>query len=228
LSSARAGLPAAPPQADGEGPLNVLTHLARRTAGFRAVDLWPLVQSPPKLEIDPWKPVDAEPEKSANKILAQQIAHDIKAQVQFGRTKAGLAANQELLTHYWHIGRLISSIQRTENYGTQMVEKLASDIQRELPGLGGFSPLNVWRMRAFYLAHRERRGESVTAGDRFRGAPGRTGAGLRLRFPGKNVHTRVDIIVHREWSIASRGVDARVYRSRGTDPDSLEFMKLNG
>jgi len=79
---ARLGL--SPPQADGEGPLNVISHLARRPAGFGAVDLWPLVQNPPKPEIDPWKPVDAEPEKSANKILAQQIATDIKAQVQRG------------------------------------------------------------------------------------------------------------------------------------------------
>jgi len=79
---ARLGL--SPPQADGEGPLNIITHLARRPAGFGAVDLWPLVQNPPKLEIDPWKPVDAEPEKSANKVLAQQIANDIKTQVQRG------------------------------------------------------------------------------------------------------------------------------------------------
>lgn len=80
--SARIGL--SPPREDGEGPLNVITHLARRPQGFGAVDLWPLVQNPERVEIEPWEPVDAEPEKSANKILAQQIAEDIKAQVQRG------------------------------------------------------------------------------------------------------------------------------------------------
>jgi len=32
------------------------------------------------------------------------------------------------------------------------VERLAKDLQKEFPGITGFSPLNVWRMRAFYLA----------------------------------------------------------------------------
>jgi predicted nuclease of restriction endonuclease-like (RecB) superfamily len=32
------------------------------------------------------------------------------------------------------------------------VEKLASDVQREFPGIEGFSPRNIWRMRAFHLA----------------------------------------------------------------------------
>ena len=34
-----------------------------------------------------------------------------------------------------------------------MVAQLAAGLQREFPGVGGFSPLNVWRMRAFYAAY---------------------------------------------------------------------------
>jgi hypothetical protein len=30
---------------------------------------------------------------------------------------------------------------------------LAADLQAEFPGMAGFSPLNVWRMRAFYEAY---------------------------------------------------------------------------
>ena len=78
---------------------------------------------------------------------------DIKSRVQAARIKAGLAANRELLVLYWDIGRLISEAQRTKGYGKQVVERLAKDLQREFPGLGGFSPLNVWRMRAFYTAY---------------------------------------------------------------------------
>jgi len=33
-----------------------------------------------------------------------------------------------------------------------VVDRLAADIQREFPGISGFSPANVWRMRAVYLA----------------------------------------------------------------------------
>jgi hypothetical protein len=34
-----------------------------------------------------------------------------------------------------------------------VVERLAADIQLAFPGMSGFSPLNVWRMRAFFLAY---------------------------------------------------------------------------
>lgn len=78
---------------------------------------------------------------------------EIKARVQAARVKAALAANRELIALYWDIGRLIAESQRTQGYGKQVVQRLAADLQREFPGMAGFSPLNVWRMRAFYLAH---------------------------------------------------------------------------
>lgn len=81
---------------------------------------------------------------------------EIKARVQAARIKAGLAANRELLTLYWDIGRMIVEAQRTKGYGKQVVARLAADLQREFPGVGGFSPLNVWRMRAFYAAYADR------------------------------------------------------------------------
>ncbi len=83
---------------------------------------------------------------------------EIKARVQSARIKAALAANRELLSLYWDIGRLISRAQRTSGYGKQVVERLAADLQREFPGLAGFSALNVWRMRAFYSAYAEMTG----------------------------------------------------------------------
>jgi len=80
---------------------------------------------------------------------------DIKARVQSARIKAGLAANRELLILYWDIGRLIAEAQTRKGYGKRVVEHLASDLQKAFPGMAGFSPLNVWRMRAFYAAHVE-------------------------------------------------------------------------
>ena len=78
---------------------------------------------------------------------------DIKVRVRTAQVRAGLAANRVLLVLYWDIGRLIAQAQRTQGYGKQVVERLAFDIQREFPAMAGFSPLNVWRMRAFYVAH---------------------------------------------------------------------------
>ncbi len=38
-------------------------------------------------------------------------------------------------------------------YGTKLIEKLAKDIQSKFPGTEGFSFTNIFRMRAFYIAH---------------------------------------------------------------------------
>jgi predicted nuclease of restriction endonuclease-like (RecB) superfamily len=54
---------------------------------------------------------------------------------------------------YWDIGRLIVERQERERWGKGIVDRLATDIQKAFPGLQGFSPRNVWRMRAFYLAY---------------------------------------------------------------------------
>lgn len=78
---------------------------------------------------------------------------EIKRRVQLARIKVGLAANRELLSPYWDIGRLIVQAQESRGYGKKVVEHLAADLQRSFPGVGGFSPLNVWRMRAFHAAH---------------------------------------------------------------------------
>ena len=78
---------------------------------------------------------------------------EIKARVQAARIRAGLAANRELLALYWDIGRLILRAQESSGYGKKVVERLALDLQRAFPGVAGFSPLNVWRMRAFHAAH---------------------------------------------------------------------------
>ena len=74
---------------------------------------------------------------------------EIKARVQTARVKAGLAANRELLALYWEIGRLILDRQRKEGWGTRVIDRLSTDLQREFPGQQGFSPRNLKYMRAF-------------------------------------------------------------------------------
>lgn len=77
---------------------------------------------------------------------------DIKERIRTAQVKASLAVNRELIQLYWDIGGMIVSRQRAEGWGNSIVEKLASDIRKDFPGIEGFSPRNVWRMRAFYLA----------------------------------------------------------------------------
>lgn len=77
---------------------------------------------------------------------------DIKERIRTAQVKASLAVNRELIQLYWDIGGMIVSRQRAEGWGNSIVEKLASDIRKDFPGIEGFSPRNIWRMRAFYLA----------------------------------------------------------------------------
>jgi predicted nuclease of restriction endonuclease-like (RecB) superfamily len=54
---------------------------------------------------------------------------------------------------YWDIGRMIAEKQRTANWGDGVVRRLASDLRKEFPGVGGFSVQNLWYMRQFHLAY---------------------------------------------------------------------------
>ena len=83
------------------------------------------------------------------------LLEDLKTRIREAQVKAALSVNRELITLYWHIGRSIVERQRTEAWGRKVVDRLARDLQLEFPGMAGFSPRNVWRMRAFYLAWTE-------------------------------------------------------------------------
>src|SRR5690606_27705594 len=82
-----------------------------------------------------------------------ELLDDLKSRVRSAQLKAAVAVNRELIQLYWDIGRLSVERQEQEGWGKSVVERLADDIQRAFPGIKGFSPLNVWRMRAFYSAY---------------------------------------------------------------------------
>ena len=77
---------------------------------------------------------------------------EIKSRVQSARIKAGLAANRELLTLYWDIGRLILDRQQMAGWGARVIDQLSQDLKHEFPGQQGFSPRNLKYMRAFAAA----------------------------------------------------------------------------
>ncbi|HWA60181.1 MAG TPA: double-strand break repair helicase AddA, partial [Caulobacteraceae bacterium] len=66
----------------------VILHAPVRHKAFRdpggCVELWPLEETEPAAETDPWEAVDAEPAESGNRKLARRIARSIKAMVARG------------------------------------------------------------------------------------------------------------------------------------------------
>lgn len=82
-----------------------------------------------------------------------KVLREIKKQIQEAQVRAAFSVNRELLKLYWEIGKTITEQQKTKGWGTKTVENLAQDIQKEFPGIEGFSERNVFRMRAFFSAY---------------------------------------------------------------------------
>jgi predicted nuclease of restriction endonuclease-like (RecB) superfamily len=83
------------------------------------------------------------------------LFEEIKSRIRTAQIKASLSINRELIKLYWQIGKSIVERQRKEGWGKSVVERLSQDIQKAFPGIKGFSPQNLWYMRAFYSAWTE-------------------------------------------------------------------------
>jgi predicted nuclease of restriction endonuclease-like (RecB) superfamily len=77
----------------------------------------------------------------------------LKERIRQAQIKAAIAINNELIMLYWQIGQEILKRQQEEGWGTKVIDRLAKDLKREFPDMGGFSPRNLKYMRAFAEAY---------------------------------------------------------------------------
>ena len=84
-----------------------------------------------------------------------ELLDSLKRRVHDARRRAIAAANQELMTLYFEVGQSIVARQADEGWGAKVIDRLARDLQAAFPDMEGFSPRNLNRMRAFYLAWSE-------------------------------------------------------------------------
>jgi len=80
---------------------------------------------------------------------------EIKEKIYQAQLRAMQAVNRELLNLYSDIGKSIVEKQENLGWGKSIVENLSWDLQKEFPGIKGFSVDNLWRMRKFYLTYME-------------------------------------------------------------------------
>jgi len=73
--------------------------------------------------------------------------------IEAARQRVNRTVNAELIDLYWQIGEYVSQKIATDTWGKSTVKALAEYIQLHQPGLRGFSPQNIWRMRQFYEAY---------------------------------------------------------------------------
>ena len=80
----------------------------------------------------------------------QNFRDDILRRIRSAQYEAMRAINKEMISLYWEIGRQITERQKALGWGKSVVENLSKDIQKEFPGIQGFSARNMWEMARFY------------------------------------------------------------------------------
>lgn len=75
---------------------------------------------------------------------------EIKERIYKAQYDALRAVNKELIQLYWDIGKKIVEKQSALGWGKSVVETLSIDLQKEFPGVRGFSVRSLWYMRNFY------------------------------------------------------------------------------
>src|SRR4051812_18159386 len=91
------------------------------------------------------KPPASKPSAGVGPKGYEAFLGELKERVRDAQLRAAVAASRVLIELYWQIGRDIVERQKAHGWGKSVVERLARDLQAEFPGMGGFSPRNVWR-----------------------------------------------------------------------------------
>jgi predicted nuclease of restriction endonuclease-like (RecB) superfamily len=81
------------------------------------------------------------------------LLNDISRQILQSRYRAARLVNRELLLLYYAVGRRLSEKIAAEKWGAKVLEQLSDDLQKQLPGLRGFSFTNLKNMRQFADAY---------------------------------------------------------------------------
>ena len=79
--------------------------------------------------------------------------NEITARIRSAQYEALKAVNKEMIALYWEVGKRITEQQTALGWGKSVVENLSRDIQKEFPGIKGFSARNIWDMARFYTEY---------------------------------------------------------------------------
>lgn len=73
---------------------------------------------------------------------------EVKTRIKVARIKASLAANAELISFYWDLGKMIA--EKRTVWGAKLVEQLSKDLHKEFPDMSGLSRRNLFNAQKFY------------------------------------------------------------------------------
>jgi len=83
-------------------------------------------------------------------IQYQPFLEQILTKIQSARYEMLKTVSKQTIALYWEIGKSVSQQMQDQGWGKSIVEQLSKDLQREFPGIKGFSARNLWNMKNFY------------------------------------------------------------------------------
>jgi predicted nuclease of restriction endonuclease-like (RecB) superfamily len=82
-----------------------------------------------------------------------QFIQQVKQQILESRYQAAKLVNKEMLLLYYNIGKMLHQKIEHAKWGDKVIQNISTDLQKELPGLKGFSFRNLKNMRTFFEAY---------------------------------------------------------------------------
>ncbi|HVY74789.1 MAG TPA: PDDEXK nuclease domain-containing protein [Puia sp.] len=79
-----------------------------------------------------------------------QFIKDLKQSIIQSRYQAARLVNREQLLLYYKTGKMLSEKITKEKWGAKVLEQISVDIQKQIPGIRGFSLRNLKNMRQFF------------------------------------------------------------------------------
>lgn len=78
-----------------------------------------------------------------------EFLHEVTKKIRAAQYETAKVVNISIINLYWDIGKSLSDKLKT-GWGKAVIETLSDDIQKEFPGIQGFSSTNLWYMKQFY------------------------------------------------------------------------------
>lgn len=89
-------------------------------------------------------------ENNNSPILLSKAVDAIKTAILQSQERAAKGVNVTQLSLYFSIGRFVSINSRLQKWGSSAIKSISEQLQKELPGLKGFSAESITKMRRFY------------------------------------------------------------------------------
>ncbi len=84
-----------------------------------------------------------------------EFLEQLKDRIATSRYKAARTVNKELLLLYHYIGTRILEKQKSQSWGSKVIEQLSRDLKAEFPEMKGFSTRNLKYMRQFAVEYQD-------------------------------------------------------------------------